>query len=65
MEADLRALDDKVGQLVELCKRLRADNHVLRQELAQAINDNKQLNEKVTAAKLRIETLLASLPEAE
>lgn len=65
MEADLRALDEKVGQLVELCKRLRADNHALRQQLAQAINDNKQLNEKVTAAKLRIENLLASLPEAE
>jgi len=65
MEADLRVLDEKVGQLVELCKRLRTENHELRQQLAHSINENKLLGEKVNAAKLRIESLLASLPEGK
>jgi len=65
MESDLRALEERVGQFVELCQRLRADNKSLRQQLAQAINENKQLTEKVNAAKTRLESLLENLPEGE
>jgi cell division protein ZapB len=63
MEADLKALEDKIGQLVELTQRLRSDNRDLRQQLAQAVNDNKRLGEKVDAAKARLEALLERLPE--
>jgi len=63
MEADLKALEDKIGQLVELTQRLRSDNRDLRQQLAQALNDNKRLEEKVDAAKARLEALLQRLPE--
>jgi cell division protein ZapB len=63
MEADLKALEERIGQLVELTQRLRSDNRGLRQQLAQAVNDNKRLGEKVDAAKVRLEALLERLPE--
>jgi cell division protein ZapB len=63
MEADLKALEERIGQLVELTQRLRNDNRGLRQQLAQAQSDNKRLGEKVDAAKGRLEALLARLPE--
>ena len=63
MEADLKALEDKIGQLVELTQQLRSDNRGLRQQLAQAESDNKRLGEKVDAAKTRLEALLERLPE--
>jgi cell division protein ZapB len=63
MEADLKTLEDKIGQLVELTQRLRSDNRELRQQLAQAESDNKRLSEKVDAARTRLEALLERLPE--
>ena len=63
MEADLKALEEKIGQLVELTQRLRSDNRDLRQQLAEALNDNKRLGEKVDAARARLEALLERLPE--
>jgi cell division protein ZapB len=63
MEADLKALEDKIGQLVELTQRLRNDNLGLRQQLAQAVSDNKRLGEKVDAAKVRLAALLERLPQ--
>ncbi|MGH8662648.1 MAG: DUF904 domain-containing protein [Burkholderiales bacterium] len=63
MEADLKALEERIGQLVELTQRLRSDNRGLRQQLAQAVSDNKRLDEKVDAAKARLEALLERLPE--
>jgi len=42
---------------------LRSDNHDLRQQLATALNENKQLAEKIGAASTRLETLLAQIPD--
>ena len=63
MEAELKSLEQKLNQFVELCQRLRTDNQELRQQLASALNENKQLNEKIGTASDRLETLLAQLPE--
>lgn len=63
MDAELRALEERLAQLVELTQQLRNDNRSLRQELARTTNDNKRLSEKVEAAKARLEGLLAHLPE--
>jgi cell division protein ZapB len=63
MEADMKALEEKIGQLIELTQRLRSDNRDLRQQLAQAVSDNKRLGEKVDAARARLEALLDRLPE--
>ena len=65
MEPELKSLEEKIDQLAELCQRLRSDNKQLRQQLAQAINDNKQLSEKIDGAKTRLEALLTRIPESD
>lgn len=65
MDAELKSLEDKISQFVALCQRLRAENHQLRQQLASVQNENKQLAEKIGAAKTRLETLLTQIPEEE
>ena len=65
MDADIKALEEKVAQLIEWAQRLRLENRDLRQQLAQATNDSKRLGEKVDAAKARLERLLGQLPEEQ
>ena len=65
MDADLKSLERKLGQFVELCQRLRADNQQLRQQLVSATSDNKQLNEKIGTATNRLEALLQQIPEED
>ena len=65
MDAELKSLEDKINQFVALCQRLRADNHQLRQQLASAQNESKQMSDKIGDAKTRLETLLAQIPEKE
>ena len=63
MDADLRSLEQKLSRFVELCQRLRVDNQQLRQQLDSAMNDNKQLSEKIGTATNRLENLLNQIPE--
>ena len=63
MEAELKSLEEKITHFVELCQRLRQDNHELRQQLASALNQNRQLNEKIGNATGRLENLLNQIPE--
>jgi len=63
VDAEFNSLDAKVAQFVGLCERLRAENHDLRQELATARNDAKRLSERIEGAKLKLESLLARLPD--
>lgn len=63
MQAELDRLENKLTQLVQLNKRLREENHHLRDELAQALNENHQYNEKIDSVKSRLQRLLAQLPE--
>jgi len=65
MEAELKALEDKIAQLVQLCARLRTENTHLRQQLANAQNEGKHLTEKINGARGRLETLLDQIPEDE
>ena len=65
MDSELKSLENKISQFVALCQRLRADNHELRQQLAAAQNDNKQLIEKIGDAKTRLETLLTQIPDEQ
>lgn len=65
MDTQLKSLEDKINQFVALCQRLRADNQQLRQQLASAQNENKQLSDKIGAAKTRLETLLTHIPEEQ
>ena len=62
MDAELRSLESKLEQFVELCQKLRADNHELRQQLALAVDQRRRLEEKIDSATARLETLLSQLP---
>lgn len=63
MEAELKSLEAKLGQLVKLAQQLRSENHQLRQEVANAQSTNRRLEEKIGSASQRLEALLQHLPE--
>ena len=65
MDLDLNGLEDRVGHLVALCRRLRSENGALRQQLVVANNDNKLLAERIEQAKVRLDALLARMPAAQ
>lgn len=65
VEAELKSLESKLGQFVEMCHRLREDNQSLRQQLASAVDQSRRLEEKINSATSRLETLLAQIPEDE
>ena len=65
VETELKTLEAKLGQFVELCQRLRADNQQLRQDLAAAVTESRRLEEKISAATTRIESLLSHFPAVE
>jgi uncharacterized protein (TIGR02449 family) len=63
MEAELKSLENKLGQLVNLCQQLRAENHQLRQEVALTLSANRKLEDKISGAGARLEALLQQLPK--
>lgn len=65
MEAEFKSLERKLQEFVALCQRLREDNQQLRQQLATAISDNKQLSDKIGTATNRLENLLNQIPEED
>ena len=65
MDAELRSLEGKLEQFVELCHKLRADNQQLRQQLALAADQRRRLEEKIDSATARLELLLSQLPAEE
>jgi len=64
MEDALRALEAKITEVVARCRDLRADNDALRTQLASVAAERDLLGEKLDAARARLESLLAQLPEA-
>lgn len=65
MEHDLTQLEQKISSLIALVQRSRQENLELRQQLAQKTDENLRLTEKLNAAKLKVEALLARIPEEE
>lgn len=65
MEAELKALESKIEQFVQMNQRLRAENMQLRQQMASVQNENKHLSEKINGARGRLEALLDQIPEGE
>lgn len=65
MENEFNALAGKLALLIQVSSKLRAENHQLRQELAQALSSNRQYSDKLETAKARLEKLLATLPEEQ
>jgi cell division protein ZapB len=65
MDSELSALEEKLAQVVQRLKVLREENRDLRQQLAARTDENSRLNEKLNAARTRIEALLKQIPETE
>lgn len=63
MDADLKALEEKITQLVQLCQSMRQDNLELRQTLALAQDAERQLKARMQQAQTRIENIIDRLPE--
>lgn len=63
MKAEFDTLEHKLAQLVQLSQHLRAENHELRQALAESQSDHRLCSDKVDQAKTRLEKLLEQLPE--
>ena len=65
MDAEFDTLEERLGQLVKRLEALRNENRELRQQLAARTDENSRLDEKLGAAKSRIEALLKQIPETE
>jgi cell division protein ZapB len=65
MDAELSALEQKLAQVVQRLEVLREENRELRQQVAARTDENSRLNEKLNAARTRIEALLKQIPETE
>lgn len=63
MQGELNILENKLAQLVQLTQRMRAENHQLRQDLAEALSHARQSDDKINGAKSRLENILAKLPD--
>ena len=59
----MAALEERIRQAVDLCQRLRGENSDLRQRVAQLQSENRQLADKITSARERLEGLLEQIPE--
>lgn len=63
MDNELNALEGKIAQVASLCRTLRAENDLLRQQLAAAETEKKNLAERMIKARIRIEQIAQQLPE--
>ena len=63
MNSQLEALEAKIEQVVALVHQLRAENEVLRNQMAAAEGERLQLRQKMNAARDRLEVLMEKLPE--
>jgi regulator of replication initiation timing len=63
MHSELDSLDQKLTQLVRLTQQLRAENHQLRQDLANAQSLTRQNRDKIERTTARLESLLSQIPE--
>ena len=60
---ELDMLENKVAQVVSLCRALRSENNLLRQQLASAESEKTRLTERMEHARERVEQLAQRLPE--
>lgn len=63
MDTDLEELRAKIEQVVALVHQLRAENEVLKNQIAEAEAERLHLRRSMTAARERLESLMDRLPE--
>jgi cell division protein ZapB len=62
---ELDVLENKVAKVVSLCRELRAENELLRRQIAAAAAERETLTGRMETARNRIEQLVQRLPEGE
>lgn len=62
MDADLKALEQKLIQLISFCTSLKDENNELRQSLNQSQQQLNQLQNNMQLASTKIEALMQTLP---
>ncbi|WP_374325247.1 hypothetical protein [Azonexus sp.] len=63
MNSELEALEAKIDQVVALVHQLRAENEVLKNQIAAAEAERLHLRSTMTAARERLEGLIEQIPE--
>ncbi|MDP2443311.1 cell division protein ZapB [Rhodoferax sp.] len=63
MHAELDALESKLAQILERHQGMRGENIRLRQQLVTLENTNKQLSDRLSEARSRMESLLTKIPD--
>lgn len=63
MDAELAALEQRIRQTADLCRRLRDENDGLRVDLAALESEKHLLIERMDSARDRLEALLKQIPE--
>lgn len=63
MNSEIEALECKIDQVIELVGQLRAENEVLKNQIAAAELERLQLRQTMTTARERLEVLMDKLPE--
>lgn len=63
MNDDFAALEHKIEQVIALVAQLRAENEVLRNQMATAEAERLHLRQTMTAARERLEGLVNKIPE--
>ena len=62
---EVYALENKIAQVADLCRAMRTENDLLRQQLATSEDEKKGLEERMEVARARIEQLALKLPETK
>ncbi|HXR55965.1 MAG TPA: hypothetical protein VN858_04140 [Casimicrobiaceae bacterium] len=62
MDAELAALEQRIGTLIAHARELRAENELLRSELLASQERNRELSARVAQATERLDALIARMP---
>lgn len=65
MVNELNALESKIAQVAGLCRSLRNENRELQLRLTALESEKRQLAERMSDARERLESLVGQLPEAK
>jgi len=63
MNVELEILEAKIDQAVALVHQLRAENEVLKNQMAAAESERLHLRQTMSAARERLEGLMDKIPE--
>lgn len=64
-DADIRALDTRIEELIRTCQRLKEENRLLRQQQTALVSERARLQHKTDLARTQTEMLLLRLKSLE